>query len=123
EPLSATVTEWSGWRVTSTRSARSASASSTELSTTSNTRWWSPRGPVEPMYMPGRSRTGSRPSRTVMSFAVYVVSVMKKALQIPYLRALRILPERAVVSCLREAQRGRFCDHFAELFVTDHSHE
>ena len=26
--------------------------------------------PVEPMYMPGRFRTGSRPSRTVMSFAV-----------------------------------------------------
>ena len=26
--------------------------------------------PVEPMYMPGRSRTGSSPSRTVMSFAV-----------------------------------------------------
>jgi hypothetical protein len=40
------------------------------------------------MYMPGRSRTGSRPSRTVMSLAVYVASVMKKALQIPYLRAL-----------------------------------
>ena len=28
------------------------------------------RGPVEPMYIPGRSRTGSRPSRTVMSLAV-----------------------------------------------------
>jgi hypothetical protein len=25
------------------------------------------------MYIPGRSRTGSRPSRTVMSFAVYEV--------------------------------------------------
>ncbi len=30
-------------------------------------------GPVEPMYMPGRFRTGSRPSRTVMSSALYVV--------------------------------------------------
>ena len=38
EPLSRTVTELSGWIVTSTRSARPASASSTELSTTSNTR-------------------------------------------------------------------------------------
>ena len=47
----------------------------------------------------------------------------KKALQIPYLRAPRILPERAVVSRLREAQSGGFCDHFAELFVTNHSHE
>jgi len=28
--------------------------------------------PVEPMYMPGRLRTASRPSRTVMSFAPYV---------------------------------------------------
>ena len=31
--------------------------------------------PVEPMYIPGRSRTGSSPSRTVMSFPVYAVSV------------------------------------------------
>ena len=28
-------------------------ASSTELSTTSQTRWWRPVGPVDPMYMPG----------------------------------------------------------------------
>src|ERR1700744_5292839 len=27
------------------------------------------------MYMPGRLRTGSRPSRTVMSLAVYVVAM------------------------------------------------
>src|SRR6185503_12124862 len=27
--------------------------------------------PVEPMYMPGRLRTASRPSRTVMSWASY----------------------------------------------------
>src|SRR5690606_40212639 len=46
-----------------------------ELSTTSQMRWWRPRGPVEPMYMPGRSRTASRPSRTVMSFAAYVSRV------------------------------------------------
>ena len=28
-----------------------ASASSTELSTTSQTRWWRPLGPVDPMYL------------------------------------------------------------------------
>lgn len=33
-------------------------------SATSYTRWCRPRGPVEPMYMPGRLRTASRPSRT-----------------------------------------------------------
>ena len=49
---------------------RPAMASSTELSTTSQTRWCSPLGPVEPMYMPGRFRTGSSPSRMVMSASV-----------------------------------------------------
>ena len=44
-------------------------ASSTELSTISWTMWCRPRSPVEPMYMPGRLRTASRPSRTVMSEA------------------------------------------------------
>src|SRR5687768_8027194 len=34
-------------------------------------RWWRPLGPVEPMYIPGRLRTGSSPFRTVRSFAVY----------------------------------------------------
>src|SRR6476661_1069475 len=46
-------------------------ASSTELSTTSHTRWWRPRSPVDPMYMPGRLRTASRPSRTWMAEASY----------------------------------------------------
>ena len=41
-------------------------ASSIELSTTSQTRWCRPRSSVEPMYMPGRFRTASRPSRTWM---------------------------------------------------------
>src|SRR5688572_9127344 len=53
------------------RSLRPARASSTELSTISCTRWWRPRAPVEPMYMPGRLRTASRPSRTWMSSAPY----------------------------------------------------
>src|SRR4051794_38199451 len=57
--------------VTSTEVACPASASSTELSTTSYTRWCRPRVPVDPMYMPGRLRTAWRPSRTVMSCAAY----------------------------------------------------
>jgi hypothetical protein len=48
---------------------------------------------------------------------------MKKALQIPYLRALRILAKRAVVIVTRKARRGGLCDHFAKLFVTNHSRE
>ena len=36
----------------------------------SQTRWCRPVVPTPPMYMPGRLRTGSSPSRTVMSFAV-----------------------------------------------------
>ena len=55
------------------RSHKPAMASSTELSTTSHTQWCRPEGPVEPMYMPGRLRTGSRPSRTCMSLAPYEV--------------------------------------------------
>src|SRR5436190_14143943 len=41
------------------------------LSTTSQTRWCRPADPTPPMYIPGRLRTGSSPSRTVMSFAEY----------------------------------------------------
>src|SRR6476620_10773828 len=48
-------------------------ASSTALSTISCTRWWRPRSPVEPMYMPGRFRTASSPSRTVIEEAPYSV--------------------------------------------------
>ena len=50
-------------------------ASSTELSSNSQTRWCRPVGPVDPMYIPGRSRTGSRPLRTVMSLALYATRV------------------------------------------------
>src|SRR5438067_10854244 len=75
-PLSDTVTELSGWMTTSAESQWPAIASSTELSTTSYTRWWRPRGPVEPMYMPGRLRTASSPSSTWMSLASYEWSVL-----------------------------------------------
>ena len=70
EPSSATRTAPSAVRVTSMRLQRPASASSTELSTTSHTRWCRPRAPVEPMYIPGRLRTASSPSRTVMFLAL-----------------------------------------------------
>src|SRR5579884_1452662 len=70
-PLSKTRQPPSASNVTSMRVASPAIASSTALSTTSYTRWCNPDGPVEPMYIPGRSRTGSRPLRTVMSFAAY----------------------------------------------------
>ena len=43
-----------------------ARASSIELSTTSYTRWCRPAGPVDPMYMAGRLRTASNPSRTLI---------------------------------------------------------
>ncbi len=73
-PLSATRTPPSARIVTSIRSATPASASSTELSTSSCTRWCSPRSPVEPMYMPGRLRTASSPSRTVIAWASYAAA-------------------------------------------------
>src|SRR3712207_5967675 len=70
-PLSSTRTPPSASRVTRTVSQWPARASSTELSTTSHTMWCKPRSPVEPMYMPGRLRTASSPSRTVMEDALY----------------------------------------------------
>src|SRR3954454_10023445 len=37
-------------------------------------RWCRPRSPVDPMYMPGRLRTASRPSRTWIALASYLPS-------------------------------------------------
>src|SRR6266571_4597192 len=82
-------------------------------------RWWRPRGPVEPMYIPGRSRTGSSPSRTVMSLAVYVASLIEKALETGRFRALRILPERTVGIRLCKRQGGGLCNDFAKVLVLD----
>ena len=47
-----------------------ASASSTELSMISQRQCMRPRESVDPMYMPGRLRTASRPSRTERCRAV-----------------------------------------------------
>src|SRR6476659_9169387 len=71
------------------------------------------------MYMPGRSRTGSRPSRTVMSFAEYVALVMKKALQLPHFRANVSLAGGAAVSGGCEAHPRSFFYRFAEIFGVD----
>ena len=70
-PLSTTVMELSGCTVTSMVVQKPAMASSTELSTISHTRWCKPLTEVEPMYMPGRLRTASRPSRILISPAPY----------------------------------------------------
>ena len=62
--------------MTSTCVAWPATPSSVELSTISLKRWLMPRLSVEPMYMPGRLRTASSPSRCVRSSAPYRVSAV-----------------------------------------------
>src|SRR5262249_60409418 len=71
------------------------------------------------MYMPGRRRTGSSPSRTVMSLAVYVASLIEKALETGRFRALPMVPERAVGIPLGKRHCGRFCDDFAKVLILD----
>jgi len=63
-PLSRTSADPSGCRTTSIRLQWPASASSTALSKISHRQCMRPRLSVEPMYMPGRLRTASRPSST-----------------------------------------------------------
>src|SRR5215469_11785157 len=75
-PSSTTVTELSVSIVTSIFVAYPASASSTELSTTSYTRWCSPSSPVDPMYIAGRLQTASMPPRTLIESAVYSLLVL-----------------------------------------------
>src|SRR6185369_7044994 len=71
-PLSITEIELSVWMVTTISSQKPARASSTALSTTSNTMWWRPvPSEVSPMYMPGRLRTASRPFRTLIESEPY----------------------------------------------------
>ena len=68
-PLSRTSTLPSGSRDTSTVLQNPPSASSTALSMISHTQCIKPLASVDPMYMPGRLRTASRPSRTVSASA------------------------------------------------------
>src|SRR5262245_46773486 len=71
-PLSITEIELSVWMVTVISSQKPASASSTALSTTSNTMWCRPvPSELSPMYIPGRLRTASRPFRTLIESEPY----------------------------------------------------
>src|SRR2546428_8342086 len=75
-PLSSTEIELSVCTVTMISSQKPASASSTELSTTSNTMWCKPvPSEVSPIYMPGRLRTASRPFRTLMASEPYSLAL------------------------------------------------
>src|SRR6185437_11971646 len=68
-PSSVTVSWPSASSRTEITLAWPATASSMALSSTSANRWCRDRSSVPPMYMPGRLRTGSRPSSTSMSLA------------------------------------------------------
>ncbi len=70
-PSSRTSTEPSACSVTSIEWQWPPSASSTALSMISQRQCMRPRESVDPMYMPGRLRTASRPSRTDRCRAVY----------------------------------------------------
>src|SRR5688572_16258848 len=70
-PSSSTETEPSARMRTWIALQWPAIASSMELSTISKTRWWSPRSVTSPMYIAGRRRTASSPSRTLIEEASY----------------------------------------------------
>ena len=74
-PLSETYITFPGKSFTTILVQTPARASSMALSTISYTRWCRPLGPVEPMYMPGRLRTASRPSSTCIWSLLYISSV------------------------------------------------
>src|ERR1700730_9119140 len=76
------------------------------------------------MYIPGRRRTGSRPSRTVMSFAEYEALAMafpitKKSCKTTVLQGVESVSERAVFGGPSEAQTDRLLHTFAEPLVVD----
>src|SRR3989344_2350232 len=70
-PSSLMLTLFSVSKETSIFLACPAIASSKELSKTSHIKWCSPSTPVEPIYIPGLFRTGSKPSKTWISLAEY----------------------------------------------------
>src|SRR4030066_188755 len=71
-PLSVTLIELSGWMVTDISLQYPANASSTALSTASNTIWCRPLPSlVSPIYMPGRFLTASKPLSTLMFVELY----------------------------------------------------
>ena len=68
-PLSTTETELSGWIVDRDRVAVPGERLVDGVVDHLVDEVVQAASPVEPMYMPGRLRTASRPSRTVMSWA------------------------------------------------------
>src|SRR5262245_50020581 len=86
-PLSVTVTASPPLcRVTVIVSAWPLRYSSTELSTISQTRWCSPSLPTSPMYIAGRSRTGSRSFRTLISDPLYQFDLLAVGVMAPLFR-------------------------------------
>ena len=71
-PSSWTVTLPSSLIVTSILVAKPASRSSILLSIISHTKWCNPWELVEPIYIPGRLRTASRPPKTWIWLALYL---------------------------------------------------
>src|SRR5215471_5161782 len=69
--------------VTLTSVQNPANASSTELSTTSYTKWCNPVSPVEPMYIAGLKRTASRPSSTLIEVESYTGGVISLLAMLP----------------------------------------
>src|SRR5438045_1100247 len=80
------------------------------------------------MYMPGRRRTGSRPSSTVMSLAEYsafavVFAITKKSCKTSVLRDDGSLSDGPVAARPGEAETERFLHTFAQVFVADSGRE
>src|SRR6478609_8890340 len=76
------------------------------------------------MYIPGRRRTGSRPSRTVMSFAEYDAfagdfAIKGNACKTTVLRAAESVSDRAVRGVASQPQTGRFLHGFAQVLILD----
>src|SRR5262245_2712432 len=94
-PLSVTVTASPDLcSVTVIESACPFRYSSTELSTISQMRWWRPLESVEPMYILGRLRTGSRPSSTwIDDSAVYRFGAVAVDIRLPSLVQIENTPD------------------------------
>src|SRR3989338_10885477 len=109
-PLSTTRTRFPGRSATSISFAKPPIASSRELSNTSQIRWWSPSGPVVPIYMPGRLRTGSSPSSTVMSSARYEPDALASR-ELPFFLFSSVLS--AIPACYIDCSKFRLLPRFA----------
>src|SRR4029453_8744575 len=84
-PSSTTVQLPSAWRTTRMFEQNPASASSTELSTTSKTRGWSPSDAVSPTFIAGRLREPPEeaPADIPIEFGEDVVQQQHRAFPMP----------------------------------------